>query len=59
MSCEALQRAWQWIAAGDRLVLIGAVAREALSRLPVNLEVMGGEVATLRALLCHEVAQRV
>lgn len=54
---DALRRAWQRVRPGDRLALIGKVAGEALDLLPLCPEVMGGEVATLRAMLSHTVGQ--
>jgi hypothetical protein len=54
---DALRRAWQRVRPGDHLVLIGKVADEALELLPLCPEVMGGEVATLRAMLSHSVRQ--
>jgi hypothetical protein len=52
---EALKRAWQRVQAGDRLVLTGKSANEALELLPISPEPVGGEVAELRTLLEREV----
>lgn len=52
---DALRRAWRQVQPGDRLVLIGDAADEALARLPEPPHPVDGEVALLRDLLAREV----